>query len=86
MELSGFPIGMVSPGEVYKFAKKVFTPDSDGLFVSCTDFRAVEIVEKLEHDLGKPVVTANQATMWDVLRKLNIREPRAGFGKLMTLL
>jgi len=27
-------------------------------------FRTLEIIEKLERELGKPVVTSNQASIW----------------------
>ena len=82
----GLETGLVSPGEIYTLVKDVCKPEADGLFISCTNFRASEAVENLERDLRKPVVTATQAIMWNVFRKLKIREPKEGFGNLMTTL
>jgi maleate isomerase len=42
------------------------------VFVSCTNYRTFEVIERLEADLGKPVVTSNQATLWDALRTLGV--------------
>jgi maleate isomerase len=42
--------------------------DVDGLFISCTNFRTFEIIESLSLDLGKPVITSNQASLWMALK------------------
>jgi maleate cis-trans isomerase len=52
------------------------------VFISCTGFRTIENIAKLEADLGKPVVTSNQATYADCLRFLGVGEARPGFGSL----
>ncbi|GAA5048927.1 maleate cis-trans isomerase [Haladaptatus pallidirubidus] len=41
----------------------------DAVFVSCTNYRTFPSIEALEADLGIPVVTSNQATLWDALRR-----------------
>ena len=71
------------PEEVFKFAVENCRPDADALLCSCTDWRALEVVERLEQRLGKPVVTANQATIWLVARQLGIEGPINGFGSLL---
>ena len=55
----------------------------DGVFISCTNFRALPVVETLEQELGIPVISANQATIWAGLRHLGI-EPSCvdGAGEL----
>lgn len=42
--------------------------NSDGIFVSCTSMRSATVIDDIERDVGKPVVTAIQATVWDLLR------------------
>ena len=37
-------------------------------FISCTSMRTSPIIERTEELIGKPVVTANQATAWEALR------------------
>jgi len=74
------------PEVAYNLARKVNVPEADGVFISCTSFRTFDIIETLERDLRKPVVTSNQATIWDALKKADVHGPIKGYGKLLTLL
>lgn len=49
-------------------ARAAVVPGSDALFVACTALRAVAAIEKIEAAAGVPVVSANLATAWKVLR------------------
>jgi maleate isomerase len=42
--------------------------DIDGIFISCTDFRTIHVLDQLEKELGKPVISSNQASLWSCLR------------------
>jgi len=55
----------------------------DGVFVSCTSLRLVDIVEELEAELGKPVTSSNHAMAWDMLRLARINDKLDGFGRLL---
>ncbi len=70
------------PSDSFRLAKEVVTPNSDAILISCTNFRTFEIIEPLENDLGIPVVTSNQATLWALLRMLNIQNAINGLGRL----
>jgi maleate cis-trans isomerase len=70
---------------MYKLSRKANTDDADAMFISCTGLHVMGIIEILERDLGKPVVTSNQATLWAALKKLGIHERIEGLGKLFTL-
>jgi len=76
-------IGNFQPTELYRYAVDAARKDSDALYIPCTGFRTAEIIEPLEEDLGKPVITANQATMWKALKLAEIREPVNGVGELL---
>ena len=76
-------IGSQSPQTAYRLAREVNRPEVDCLFVSCTNFATIPIIAALEADTGKPVVTSNQATIWDSLRRAGVREPIRGFGRLL---
>ena len=41
------------------------------------------VVDELERRIGKTVVTVNQATIWNALRKLGWRRPIEGYGQLL---
>jgi maleate isomerase len=76
-------IGLQEPSVAYKLARKVDSKLAQAILISCTNFRTLEIIEKLERDLKKPVVTSIQATVWASLQVLSICEPLSGFGSLL---
>lgn len=78
-------IGAVTTEAVYRFVRETDRPESDGVFISCTNLRTVRAIEALERDLGKPVVSAIQASCWDCLRTAGVGEARPGFGKLLQI-
>ena len=68
----------VEPGEWYRRVKRQRHDDADAYFISCTAIRAAEAIEPLERDLGKPVVTSNQAMVWHSLKPAG--DLRSGAG------
>jgi maleate isomerase len=78
-------IASVPPDKIYRFVKQAVHASSDGIFISCGNFRSAAIIDVLERDLRKPVITSNQAMVWDMLRQLNISDPIPGYGKLMRI-
>ena len=60
-------IEAIEPAETIDVVSKdVDTPEAEAIFISCTGLRTAAIIEDLEAALGKPIVTANQATLWHV--------------------
>jgi maleate isomerase len=47
--------------------RDIDTPEAQAVFVSCTNLPTYDVIVPLEEDLGKPVLTANQVTMWSAL-------------------
>lgn len=75
-------IGRQKPETVSRIAKLVDTPQSEGIFLSCTNLPTVEVVASLERKLGKPVVSSNTATMWLMLKRIDCKHAVKGFGSL----
>jgi maleate cis-trans isomerase len=71
------------PQRAYREAKDVNVPESDGLFISGTGYRTLEMINLLEIDLGKPVVTANQATLWNALDEIGVTYSDDDLGELL---
>ena len=61
-------IWKVGYGEVVAAVHTVDRTDADAVFISCTNVPTYDIIAPLERMLGKPVLTANQVTMWSALR------------------
>jgi maleate cis-trans isomerase len=81
--LSGKAIREVPPSTVAELVRRADRPDADAVFVSCTDFRALEVADELERALAKPVLTSNQVTLWAILNALGVPPRIAGFGRLL---
>ncbi|AEA23287.1 Asp/Glu racemase [Pseudonocardia benzenivorans] len=63
-------IWRVTYDEVVEIVRAVDRPDAEALFISCTNLPTYDVIEPLERALGKPVITANQVTMWAALRAI----------------
>ena len=62
--LDMFDHAKIEPGEIYRKVKEITTPKAEAVFVACTQLRALEVLDSLERDLGKPVYSAVQASAW----------------------
>ena len=66
-----FAIAEVEPERIAQYASESFGPGQiDLLFASCTNFRALDARERIEQELGVPVVTSNHAALEIVLEHL----------------
>ncbi len=53
--------------------------------MSCTDMRSIEVIERLEADLDKPVVSSNQAMLFAACQALGMDTTLTGCGRLSRL-
>ena len=58
-------------------------PDADAYFISCAQIKSPEVVEELERELGRPVITSNTAAFWHSLRLSGVEDRIEGFGQLL---
>ncbi len=73
----------VEPAAWYRLVMQQRNDEADAYFISCAQVRAAEVIEALERDLQRPVVTSNQAAIWHCLRESGIRDEVDGFGTLL---
>lgn len=87
----------VPPGELYPqgmgFAQQIeplyaqiraaCPADADGVLIAGTGFRCVGILDALERDLKRPVISANQASLWHCLRLAGVHARVTGYGSLL---
>jgi maleate isomerase len=78
-------LGSVPLVEVDRMVRAADDPSADAIFISCTNFRTIGILAALERDLGKPVVSAIQASFWQCLRLAGVGDAVDGYGRLLTL-
>jgi maleate cis-trans isomerase len=81
--LDMFDHAKILPEEIYCKVKEITTPKSDAVFIACTQLRALEVVDMLERDLGKPVYSAVQASAWQAFEALGIDPQIKHCGSLL---
>jgi maleate isomerase len=83
-----YPQGMGFEQDVESLYQQIChaCPESaDGVFIVGTGFRCVGICQALEQALKRPVITANQASLWHCLRLAGIDIALPGYGNLFKL-
>lgn len=97
LEGNGFPVSTLAsfgletdiqmstvPPEAIERAVLDLEPGAaEAVFICCTALRSVETVATLEQRLGLPVVTSNQAMLWEMLRAGGYGKSIPGFGRLL---
>lgn len=71
------------PSTAFRMAKEAYHVDADATVISATNFRTFEIINSLEQDTQKPVITTNQAVLWSAFRRLNIDKTIPLLGTLL---
>lgn len=75
--------GALTPQDVFELGCRADSAEAQAIVLSCTEMRSVETIERLEQALGKPVVTSNQAIMFEALQALGVADEITGFGRLL---
>ena len=78
-----FRLADPTPPEIVELARRAWRDDADALLITCLNLRSHEVIERLEREIGKPVVTSTQATLWQLLRTAGIDDRIAGYGRLL---
>lgn len=68
--------------QIYDMVCETDRPESSAVFISCTNFRSAGAIEALETALGKPVVSAVQASFWHCLEVAGVNGAKPGYGSL----
>jgi maleate isomerase len=73
----------ISASGLHAWASEHMPDDAEAVAIGGNGFRAVGAIDALEEDLGRPVVTANQALFWAALRAAGTDPgPVSGYGRL----
>lgn len=62
----------VSHTSVRDLAIAADLPEADTVFLSCTNLRTFGVLAEIEQEIGKPVLSANQVTMWAALKDAGV--------------
>jgi maleate cis-trans isomerase len=69
----------------YRLARSIDAPEVEAVFLTGTGMPTLAVLQVLEEDLGKPVISSASAMMWNALRQCGVGESIEGYGRLLTL-
>ena len=68
---------------LYAQVRATCPADADGVLLGGTGFRCVGIIDALEQDLRRPVLTANQVSLWRGLHLAGVQPRITSYGRLL---
>jgi maleate isomerase len=77
--------GKIPPEEIYAFGKKVFLEagGADALYLLGAGWHNLPVIEPLERDLETTVLSSIPAQVWATQKRLRLRAPVRGYGRLL---
>lgn len=78
-------VGKLSSQEVYAHTRRAFLkhPGADAVYMLGSGWRTLDIIHLLEEDLQVPVVHPVPARVWAIQKRLHVRQPVKGYGRLL---
>lgn len=76
----------MDPDGIYKLVKEggKMAAEADCVFASCMVTHIVGMVDILEEEIGKPIISSPSATLYGILKKLGIPDPVYHYGEALT--
>jgi maleate isomerase len=74
----------ISTDVVSQLANRANRAEADALCLLATDLQTFPIIQRLERDLGKPVITSNQSILWKALRLAGVNDVIDAHGSLFS--
>ena len=81
--LDNYGQGDLNPRAVHDLGLGADHPEGEAIVLSCTDMRSIETIARLEKVVGKPVISSNQAMMFQAMQLVGIGDALPGFGQLL---
>ena len=78
-------VGTLEPAQVIAMARAADHPDGEAVLVPDTAMHTLAIIDDLEAAIGKPILTANQVTVWKGLQLLGPVPQLTGVGALFSV-
>ena len=78
-------VAQISVEMLYAHVKRLYRKHAgaDGIYIQGGGWQTMRVVEMLEKDLGVPVVHATICEAWQIHKRLDVRETRPGYGRLL---
>ncbi|HKA99973.1 MAG TPA: hypothetical protein VKD02_04330 [Methyloceanibacter sp.] len=81
--IAGVELGRTGPEAAYELGRRVDRPEADAVIMPGGNWPAMSVVERLERELGKPVLANNAVSLWAGLCLLKTGDSIPGYGQLL---
>jgi len=76
-------IGRLDVETAYEVGRKVNCREAQAVTFLCTNWQSMAIIDRLEHEIGKPVLSSTQFSIWAALKKVGYAASVPGYGRLL---
>jgi maleate isomerase len=76
-------IGRLDVETAYEVGRKVDCTEAQAVTFLCTNWQSMAIIERLEREIGKPVLSSTQFSVWAALKKVGYTKGIGGYGRLL---
>jgi maleate isomerase len=77
-------IYLETPERAAELVRRVDSPQAQAVFISGVGMPTIDVLQSLEDEIGKPVLSSASAMMWNALRIAKVRNFVLGFGTLLS--
>jgi len=81
--VSAIDLGRVGPESAYELGRRTDRPEAQAIIMPGGNWPSMSVVERLENELGKPVLANNAVSLWAGLRLLKSGDSIPGYGRLL---
>ena len=81
--VASIELGRTGPQAAYALGRRADRPDADAIIMPGGNWPAMSVVERLERELGKPVLANNAVSLWAGLRLLKTGDSIPSYGRLL---
>jgi maleate isomerase len=74
-----------SPAAIYEWVRSHVPSSAPAVFIGGNALRAIGVIAALEEDLRRPILTANQASLWFALRVAGAEVTVDDYGQLFKM-
>jgi maleate isomerase len=76
-------VGRLEASSARDLAREIDRPEAQAIVLACTNWKTMDVLEQLEQELGKPVLSTTQVTMWAAMRMIGETAVVHGYGSLL---
>jgi maleate isomerase len=75
----------ISAQTIFGAAIAADRPEAEAVFLSCTALPALGVIDAIETRLGKPVISSNQAALWQMLAHAGLSPAAQAVGRIFSV-